>query len=291
MSRSWWSFLSLVALYFFFVVVVSLAEAKADPPHYYYCEPTNSYFPYVQTCSAPWKEIDPRPTASAPAPVQQVAAVSPAPAPAPAAPERAHTAVAYPIGMPAPTAPQAPAAVPVAVTTPAAPPPAAPEMQGPVSFVFGADTPTIVCAVSQLCDIALQPGEKVNQVVLGDSESWRIDQATEGGGATETVHLIITPANPDLETSMIVLTKMRTYHLRLQSHRKNYMLQVGFTYPGAPAPAKIEEAVDESDGLVKIGDVTYVKGREPRTLVSHGKSEPPPVEAAPRPEVKQEGVP
>lgn len=34
-----------------------------------------------------------------------------------------------------------------------------------------------------------------------------------------------------LETSLIVTTDQRTYHMRLRSHRTQYMPQVAFTYP------------------------------------------------------------
>ena len=34
-----------------------------------------------------------------------------------------------------------------------------------------------------------------------------------------------------LETSLVVTTNRRTYHLRLRSHKKEYMPQVVFTYP------------------------------------------------------------
>jgi len=172
--------------------------------------------------------------------------------------------------------------------------------KGPTLFVYGADTPTIVCAVSQVCDMALQPGEKINHIILGDPDHWKVEPAEEGGAGSETLHLIIRPASPDLDTSMIVLTKTRSYHVRLQSHRRDYMLQVAFTYPGvdvqslpgpvAAMPAKlVETPQDTDDGFVKVGDVTYVKGREPKSLISSGKSAEPPLPAAvPRPEVSKE---
>ena len=232
------------------------SKAAADPQHYYYCEPTNSFFPYVQTCTAPWKEFDPKPAA----------------APAPAAdPTPKHTVVAYPIGMPPPQ-PQP------AVATTVEPAVASAVIRGAVVFVFGAETPTIVCAVAQLCDIALQAGERVNQIILGDSEHWHVDLASEGSGSDETAHLIIRTGGPDLDTSMIVLTRRRTYHMRLVSHRKDNMLQVVFTYPEQTHGAKAAED-DVEDGLVKVEGVTYVKGREPKGLVPKGKPDEPPMPA------------
>ena len=274
-----------VSLGLFLAVLMSPNRASAaESPHYYYCEPSNTFFPYAQTCSAPWKEIEAKPTVAAPTP-QPAVVVSATPAPAPAdtdAPR--HGVIAYPKGMPAP--------IQAAVTSTPSPAPAvaAPVEQtskGPIMFVFGAETPTIVCAVSQLCDVTLQMGEKVNQIVLGDPEHWKVDQANEGSGIGETAHLIVRPLTPDSDTSIIVFTKTRTYHLQLRSHRKEYMLQVAFSYPGmeTPVAAKAEKE-DAEDGLVKVGPTTYVKGREPKGWVGHATITPAePGPAVPRPEV------
>jgi len=163
--------------------------------------------------------------------------------------------------------------------------------KGPTLFVYGADTPTIVCAVSQVCDMALQPGEKINHIILGDPDHWKVEPAEEGGAGSETLHLIIRPASPDLDTSMIVLTKTRSYHVRLQSHRRDYMLQVAFSYPEAQLAAAptsmpaVSAAQPDDDGFVKVGDFTYVKGREPKALGSNKAAEPAPPAAVPRPQV------
>jgi type IV secretion system protein TrbG len=37
---------------------------------------------------------------------------------------------------------------------------------GSIRFLFGAQQPSIVCAVLQVCDIELQPGEQVNSIHL-----------------------------------------------------------------------------------------------------------------------------
>lgn len=102
---------------------------------------------------------------------------------------------------------------------------------GSVRFLFGAQQPSIVCAVLQVCDVALQPGEQVNSIHLGDTARWTVEPAITGRGATETLHLIIKPMDVGLETSLIVTTDRRAYHMRLRSHRTKYMPQVAFTYP------------------------------------------------------------
>ncbi len=102
---------------------------------------------------------------------------------------------------------------------------------GSVRFVYGAQHPSIVCAVLQVCDVALQAGEQVNSIQLGDTARWTVEPAISGSGATEVLHLIIKPLDVGLETSLVVTTNRRSYHLKLRSHRTEYMAQVEFTYP------------------------------------------------------------
>lgn len=102
---------------------------------------------------------------------------------------------------------------------------------GTVMFLYGAQQPSIVCAVLQVCDVALQPGELVNSIHLGDTARWMVEPAITGSGPNEVQHLIIKPMDVGLETSLIVTTNRRTYHLRLRSHRTEYMPSVAFTYP------------------------------------------------------------
>jgi len=102
---------------------------------------------------------------------------------------------------------------------------------GTVRFIYGAQQPSIVCAVLQVCDIALQAGEQVNSINLGDTARWTVEPAITGVGDTEVQHLIIKPMDVGLETSLVVTTNRRTYHFKLRSHRTEYMPQVAFTYP------------------------------------------------------------
>jgi len=102
---------------------------------------------------------------------------------------------------------------------------------GTVRFVFGAQHPSIVCAVLQVCDVALQAGEQVNSIQLGDTARWTVEPAISGSGPTEVLHLIIKPMDVGLETSLVVTTNRRSYHIKLRSHRTEYMPQVAFTYP------------------------------------------------------------
>lgn len=102
---------------------------------------------------------------------------------------------------------------------------------GFIQFVFGATQPRIVCAVLQVCDIALQPGEQVSGVNMGDTARWLLEPAVTGRGDKAIQHIIVKPLAINLNTNMIVTTDRRTYNIRLRSHRSEYMAQVSFVYP------------------------------------------------------------
>ena len=101
---------------------------------------------------------------------------------------------------------------------------------GSVKFLFGSSQPSVICAVMQVCDVALQKGEVVNSIHLGDTARWIVDPAVTGSGFDTIQHLIIKPMDVGLTTSLIVTTDRRTYHMRLRSHRSKYMPRVSFTY-------------------------------------------------------------
>ena len=102
---------------------------------------------------------------------------------------------------------------------------------GYVRFLFGATLPTVVCAPLQVCDLALQPGEIVNNVNLGDSVRWKITPSISGSGATQTTHLIIKPTDAGLVSSLDIETDRRTYAVKLVSTQSSWMPLVAFDYP------------------------------------------------------------
>jgi type IV secretion system protein VirB9 len=108
--------------------------------------------------------------------------------------------------------------------------PPAPGPDGSIRFLFGASQPSIVCAVLQVCDLELQAGEQVNSLHLGDAARWNVEAAITGSGPHEVQHIILKPMDVGLNTSLIITTDRRTYHLRLRSTRSDYMPRVAFTY-------------------------------------------------------------
>lgn len=101
---------------------------------------------------------------------------------------------------------------------------------GAVSFVYGVGQSKVVCAVLQACDIALQPGEKFNDMAIGDPR-FLIEPSLTGSGDNQQVHLLVKPKDVGLDSSLVVTTDKRTYHLRLTSTRHDYMPYVSFVYP------------------------------------------------------------
>jgi P-type conjugative transfer protein TrbG len=129
--------------------------------------------------------------------------------------------------------------------------------EGSVRFLFGAQQPSIVCAVLQVCDLELQPGEMVNSVHLGDSVRWNIEPAITGSGSSEVQHIVIKPLDVGLETTLVLPTNRRTYHIRLRSHRTDFMPRVGFIYP--------EDAAAKWDALKNREEIQRQENTLPKT--------------------------
>lgn len=101
---------------------------------------------------------------------------------------------------------------------------------GSIAFVYGSGQTQILCAVLQVCDVALQQGEQVNNLNVGDPR-FLVEPAITGVGLAQRLHLLIKALDVGLDTSLVVTTNKRTYHLRLRSSRKEFMPYVSFIYP------------------------------------------------------------
>lgn len=86
----------------------------------------------------------------------------------------------------------------------------------------------------QVCDIALQPGEMINDLHAGDTARWNITPAISGSNGNERMHILVKPLDVGLQTTLFIATDRRTYHIRLKSHRTRYMPAVGFRIPKTP---------------------------------------------------------
>ncbi|MVF24239.1 P-type conjugative transfer protein TrbG [Methylocaldum sp. BRCS4] len=102
---------------------------------------------------------------------------------------------------------------------------------GLVQFPFGETQPVLTCAPLHACDIELEAGEEINNVIFGDTVRWISAPAYTGTGANKIPHVIVKPTESGLETNLIITTSRRSYTLTLKAADSNYTSRVGFYYP------------------------------------------------------------
>lgn len=116
------------------------------------------------------------------------------------------------------------------------------QANGKIMYTYGASYPTVIGVPHLICDVELQPGENINEVVIGDSARWIADTAKSG----DTTHVLLKPVDAGLMTSAVITTDRRVYHLKLISQRTGLTPYVGFLYPdgGTGLREKLSEAKD-----------------------------------------------
>lgn len=103
-------------------------------------------------------------------------------------------------------------------------------IQGPdgkVVYIHGLSLPTVIGAPMEISDIELEPGEQVNEILVGDSARWLVESGGSGAGIT---HIFVKPLDAGLQTSLVVTTNRRVYHLKLVSQKSGHTPKVGFLY-------------------------------------------------------------
>ncbi len=143
---------------------------------------------------------------------------------------------------------------------------------GEVEIIYGLAQPQILCAVLQLTDIQLEPGEQVSSVHIGDSSRWSIEPVITPSFQGNITHLIIKPKDANLLTSLVITTNKRTYHLQLKSHKEKYFPMVKFSYPSdiiaklnkLNKETKAQKAISTLDTGEYLGNLTFsykIKGK------------------------------
>ena len=80
-------------------------------------------------------------------------------------------------------------------------------------------------------DIALEPGETVTDVALGDSQRWGAWPASSGSTTDPVPHIVIRPEMDGIASSLTIYTTRRLYDVELRSGGRNPMHEVSFYYP------------------------------------------------------------
>lgn len=132
---------------------------------------------------------------------------------------------------------------------------------GVLMYPYGQSQPTLTCMPLRACDVQLQAGEVINDVILGDTVRWIAAPATTGSGAQATPHVIVKPTEIGLDTNMVITTNRRTYMLTLASSKGDqYVSRVGYYYPNEMVQnwngqAELERRKVEEEASRKVSDL------------------------------------
>ena len=101
---------------------------------------------------------------------------------------------------------------------------------GSIEYPYGYARPVITCAPLHVCSIALQNGESITSVSLGDSVRWMLQTTSAGDKPV----MAIKPAQAGLSTNLMVTTdKGRIYYMHLVSSKTEYTPMVNWYDPAA----------------------------------------------------------
>jgi P-type conjugative transfer protein TrbG len=89
----------------------------------------------------------------------------------------------------------------------------------------------IYASPGRVTDIALEAGERLNDVSVSDSVRWIVGDTKSGSGAEERIHLIVKPTRADLRANLVITTDRRTYYAELRSEADTWMASVSWHYP------------------------------------------------------------
>jgi type IV secretory pathway VirB9-like protein len=98
------------------------------------------------------------------------------------------------------------------------------------TIVYGQGTPTVTCAPSHYCALALQPGENIQKVDQPDRK-WSISPTTYGAGQFATPVVILSPSADALSSDLTITTDRRQYAVKLVSTMTKWTGLTAFSYP------------------------------------------------------------
>lgn len=120
--------------------------------------------------------------------------------------------------------------------------------KGITRYPYGDAQVTIRCPILRVCDVELQAGETIMQVLLGDAKRWHAVQSSHGNKNALTPHVGVKPTEKGISTNLVVYTDKRLYLIELAEGGKGE--RVGFLYPDEKQP-KVQR-VEVSPHAVEI---------------------------------------
>jgi type IV secretion system protein TrbG len=112
---------------------------------------------------------------------------------------------------------------------------------GRIVFAYGTGVPTIVCALLNITEVDLAPGETVvkDGLDLGDGgKEFFVVVRHAGSGTSAYDYLTIKPISSNVEMTMTVGTTKHVYYLRVRATDKRFMTRITFSYPEEEAKAR-----------------------------------------------------
>ena len=131
-------------------------------------------------------------------------------------------------------------------------------------FEFEGMRPRIICQVSMITDIELEPGERVTNFSISDGQNWSISATWSGAVDNITTHVLLRTFFPGLKSNLTILTDRRIYEMELVSGIDvHHMAYVGFRYHATREKESESEQIPPGkyrDLLVHYG---IIDSREP----------------------------
>ena len=121
---------------------------------------------------------------------------------------------------------------------------------GHVTYTWGKGIPPIVCALLQVTEIDLEPGEHATEkdVDVGDDE-FQISVHKGADRAGDFDYLIIKPTVANVETTLTVGTNKRVYYFRLIATETEHIARISFYVPRrGGTPEEGRRTTGESQG-------------------------------------------
>lgn len=89
----------------------------------------------------------------------------------------------------------------------------------------------IYCKEGYLTDIALQAGEDLQYIGIGDTTNWVIDRAQSGSKGNKVTHIYIKPLKTGIDTNLVITTDKRSYQIVMITENDKYTPMVRWNYP------------------------------------------------------------
>ena len=99
---------------------------------------------------------------------------------------------------------------------------------GEFLYPYSSSIPTVLVSPGHLTLIRLPKGTKVLDLVWGDKAAFKVKKVR----GVYSDHVIVEPGIVNMHVSLVIITNVKTYYIRLISDKLKYVPIVGFYFPG-----------------------------------------------------------